>query len=159
MSTIQQWATVICLAALVGTMVEILTPIGSMEKMVRFVLGAFMLCAIITPLVGTAQKINYSIQQPDVNTSSITVFQNQLDGQLNSVASEKIKALAAEILQKESINAQKIDVFMDTSQNNSISIIKVTVYLNAKDVYKKERAKQLLEDNLGLSTEIITEQG
>lgn len=159
MNGVIQWATVVCLAAVVGAMVELVTPSGRMEKMVRFVLGAFMICAIITPLTGTAFKITFDFSATSSqNQEAMDSFQQQLDQQTLQVAAGNIKALAQEALQEEGITPQKIEVFMDTSDKDSISITNLMVSLDQSEEGSRVKARQILESKLGLPTEVTIDE-
>ncbi|MCI9272820.1 MAG: stage III sporulation protein AF [Clostridiales bacterium] len=159
MNSVIQWATVVCLAAVVGAMVELVTPSGRMEKMVRFVLGAFMICAIITPLTGTAFKITFDFSDSSPqNQERIESFEEQLDRQTLQVAANNIKALAQEALAEEGITPQKIEVFMDTSDKNSISITNLAVSLDQSQEASRVKARQILESKLGLVTEVTIDE-
>ena len=159
MHSVIQWATVVCLAAVVGAMVELVTPSGRMEKMVRFVLGAFMICAIITPLTGTAFKITFDFSDSSPqNQERIESFEEQLDRQTLQVAANNIKALAQEALAEEGITPQKIEVFMDTSDKNSISITNLAVSLDQSQEASRVKARQILESKLGLVTEVTIDE-
>lgn len=158
MSGIYEWATVVCLAALTGALVELLTPSGKMEKMVRFVLGAFMICAILTPLTGTAAKITFDLSgNPASIQQDPAVFQKKLDAQIGEAASQNVRDLAVEYLEQEGIRTQKIEVLMDTSGKDSISINKLIVHLGTEQSIGKSKAKQVLEEKLGLPVEVESE--
>lgn len=48
MNGIKEWSAILCLAALASCMLEMIIPSGRMEKIMRFVLGGFLLCAMIS---------------------------------------------------------------------------------------------------------------
>ena len=50
MSEIREWASVICMSALAAALLQSLAPSGTMERMAKFVIGAFIICA---PLKGS----------------------------------------------------------------------------------------------------------
>ena len=50
MTTISSWAVVICIAAVICGVLELLAPSSRMNGILRFVFGGFMLCAVIFPL-------------------------------------------------------------------------------------------------------------
>ena len=149
MTAIREWATILALAALAGAMLELLAPSGAMEQMVRFVLGAFMICAVLTPLAGTGGAAEEELSE----------FQRQADEQALAIAAGNIKYLAAEALEEEGVIPEKIEIFMDTSDKGSISFIRIIVCLSADDAEKKQDVAALLEEKLGLETEIRVGQG
>lgn len=159
MTAIREWATILALAALAGAMLELLAPSGAMEKMVRFVLGAFMICAVLTPLAGTVAKISFDFPTGGAAEEELSEFQRQADEQALAIAAGNIKYLAAEALEEEGVIPEKIEIFMDTSDKGSISFIRIIVCLSADDAEKKQDVAALLEEKLGLETEIRVGQG
>lgn len=156
MNAVYQWATVVCLSAIVGAMIELITPIGRMEKMVRFVLGAFMICAMIAPFTSTAIKITFDLPtEHTIQQENTAIFQQELDRQILNVAADNIRALAVEELGKDQIVPQKIEVNMDTSDKENISITNVVVYLEEDQKENQRKARQALEEGLGLPVEIV----
>ena len=63
MSGIREWTTVICLAALVAAVLQSLVPNGSMERMAKFVIGAFVICALISPLSKMIPQIGVTLRR------------------------------------------------------------------------------------------------
>ncbi|MGC7323198.1 stage III sporulation protein AF, partial [Mycobacteroides abscessus subsp. massiliense] len=59
---IQQWTAVICLAALVAALAQTLIPAGSMERMGKFVVGAFIICVMIAPVSKIVPQISSGMQ-------------------------------------------------------------------------------------------------
>ena len=160
MASVKEWATIICLSVIACTMLELITPSGKMEKMMRFVFGIFMIVALITPLLGTVKKINIDLkhQNNTINKKS-SRFEKKIDNEVINIASNNIRTLVTQELKKINVQAQKVEIFMDTLDESCISIIKVRVYLYDKDEKKKREVKELLERSLGLETEVAIYRG
>lgn len=154
MSSIQGWAVSLALAAVCGTVLELISPSGTMEKMVRFVLGAFMICALIVPVAENAGKISFEFQSETPREEALSEFKEQTENQALALAAENITFLAGQVLENNRITPQKIEVIMDTSDKGNISFIRLYVRLSAEDEERKQEVKELLEKELGLETEI-----
>ena len=115
-----------------------------------------MICAMIAPFTSTAIKITFDLPtENSIRQEDTSSFQQGLDQQILTVAADNIRALAVDELGKEQIGPQKIEVNMDTSDKESISIINVVVYLEEDQKENQRKARQVLEDGLGLPVEII----
>lgn len=152
MKLVKEWSTIICLAAIVCTILELICPNGKMEKIVKFVLSSFMLCAFISPIANTVPKISLELSNSSKHQCDPS-FKEKISKQTLNVCRDNIVNLAKKELGRHNIKAKKINVLMDTDDSGSISIIKVVVYLNEKESHKD--VKKFLEDNLGIETEII----
>ena len=155
MSSVREWASIICLAVLACSMLEIITPSGKMEKMMRFVFGVFMIFAMITPMVGTMKKVSIDVSGLHRDKGEVSRFEKKIDKQIVDSASENIKHLVIDKLKSINIAPQKIDIFMDTLDESCISIIKVTIYISKKDAARQEEVKKIVEESLDLETNVF----
>lgn len=160
MKEIQQWTAVICLAALTASLAQSLLPSGSMERMGKFIVGAFMICVMIAPIAKFAPQLHLSLS----STSGKTVTQNQtlestVDSQITEASRKSISNLVTAELAKIQIKCKNVRVVMDTKQDGRISITKIIVTLDAKDTARLQEAQKYLEKELGLKTEVVSNDG
>lgn len=158
MNGIREWATVLCITAVIAVMFELLSPSGKMEKMMRFVLGAFLLCALLVPLTGTATQISVDFTTGEVTQPEISAFQNKVDEQTEQAITGNLQSIALQALAEEQITPQKMDVRMDRMEDDSISITEIVLYLASEHQYSASTAKQILENTLGIPTEVVINQ-
>ena len=59
MESVMQWAGGICISCGIVCIIEMLISDTVLEKTVRYVLGAFMLCAVIVPVGGFIRDISF----------------------------------------------------------------------------------------------------
>lgn len=157
MNGVMQWAAVICLSALVCGMLELLVPDGNMEKMVRLVLGAVLLLAVLSPLTGTLGKLDLHAIGQNIETTDTASLTETVNQQIVQTAQENVQAVAQEILEENETFPQKIQVMMDTSQDDSISITKLIVTLDKEDNNRKDEARRLLEEKMELPVEVTAD--
>ncbi|TGJ76082.1 stage III sporulation protein AF [Caproiciproducens galactitolivorans] len=157
MNAVREWSAAICLTALVATFLQSLVPGGSMERMVRFVLGAFMICAIIVPLAKTAPQIGTWFQV-DTPSRSSSPFVGTVDRQISEAAQESIQNLVITECRNIGVKCKNVRVFMDTNEDGSISINKVVVILAKGYRSDCEKASAHLQKVLGLKTEVIADE-
>lgn len=158
MDNVAQWATVICIAAVMCMLFELLSPNGNMEKIMRFVLGLFMLCAIVIPLTQMVFNINIDLSQIDSNSINQSEVIDKVNSQSVDIGKETVISLVKQCLAEQNAEAKKIEVSMDKKEDNSISIVLVTVYLD--DIYKEDivNIKTKLQDKLGIDVKIVTQR-
>lgn len=153
MNGIREWTLIICFASISASMLELISPDGKMEKMVRFVLGAFMICAFIFPLTNTLSNIEVDFKALTLCLDS-SDFKSQAENQVKTQASEKIHSLTKKLLGEKNVDAEEINVFMDTNEKGCISIVKVDVLLRDQDANKKEEIIDVLKKELGVEVEV-----
>ena len=69
-------------------------------------------------------------------------------------AKENLIKLVEKKLGLEGIKAEKINIIMDTKEDNCISIIKCKIFLNEEDLDLTDKVKNLIENKLKIETEV-----
>lgn len=159
MESISAWAAVICVCAAVCTIVSLISPSGNLGKIMGFVLGLFMLCALIIPLNKSFQNIALDLSQIDFSSFSdknSALFNDKISKQTEELGKESVKRLTENILKKEKISARKIEVITDIDEDNSISIVLVKVYIDRSLKDEKIKIKKLLSEQLSLNIDVQT---
>lgn len=145
-----KWATGICISSAVVCIVEMFITDMALEKTVRYVLGAFMLCSVIVPLGSVIG--DFRADFGNVGEFSGEIPQEIAEQRTEYLESEIIK-LVENKLREENIFPVDTDVNMDIDESNCISIIMADVILEKKDIYSAKRAKEILEE-LGIECSV-----
>ena len=152
MNGIKEWSAILCLAALASCMLEMIIPSGRMEKIMRFVLGGFLLCAMISPIS------NLDFHFPDLEVSGSSQAQSfsaHFEQQVVDAARDNVEGLVGQKLREAQIPYKKVEAVMDTSSSDSIGISKLIVTTdNPED---KIRIQKYLEEHLQIQTEVAVE--
>ena len=154
MSAIKSWSMTICLVSILCTLLEILFPQGKMEKIFRVVLGVFLLCAL---LGSTLKNINFDAKKTEnfIKDKDKIKFKSTVDDQVKASAEKNLRASIEKILAAKGIKSEKINIFMDTTADNCISIGKIEVFLPKGDESKRDTVKNDLEKILELKIDVV----
>lgn len=151
MNGLSAWALSVSICAVIACVVEMMTVDTKLEKTVRFVLGAFMLCAILIPvgsMVSEFSGVNFDSKMSyDISDS--------FNEQKISMLKDEVVTLAMSTLSKEQIYPQKVEVNMDISKDNCISMVSVTVMLDKKDREKAVKVTDIIKSQLGLECNTV----
>ena len=155
MKYIKNWSVLICLTSKICIIIELVLPPGKMEKTMKMVLGLFTLCAVMSPIKGLSNiKINFNMANKDFMDDKLG-FLNNINSQIESIAQDNIKAIILNTLKDIKINPKNIEIFMDTNEDNCISIIKCKIFLNKEYLDLADKAKNTIESKLKIETEVI----
>lgn len=146
MTAISSWAVVICIAAVICGVLELLAPSSKMNGILRFVFGGFMLCAIIVPLSEIDLDLSTVPQVEDV-TSSMTDSANE---QSVDYLKKSITELVEKNLSEIPVEAEEISIDMDIDEDNCINMITVRLKISAKDLYLSQKIENKISGELGL---------
>ena len=158
MNAVKEWSAAICMAVLAAAMLQTLVPNGSMERMVKFVIGAFVICALIQPLAKVVPQINIDLQESTQNPVN-SQLKGTVETQLTTAAQQSIKNLVITELNNINIKCENVNAIMDTNEDGSISINKVVVILAKGYGADCKAASDHLEKALGLKMEVTADEG
>jgi hypothetical protein len=159
MNDVKTWATVICLVTLISALMQYLVPDGSMGKMMKLVLGVFVICGIVMPLSKIVPQISVNLQNATSSVQGTQTFKNTVDQQIYSAANMGIKNIVITELNTMNIKCENVEVMMDTKTTSSISISKVVVTVANSYAGRCMEIAAHLEKVLGLKTEVIVHDG
>ena len=150
MNTVEQWAATICLAVLAAALVEYLTPGKQMQPVLRFVLGIFLLYAMVSPLREGLHSWDFSSQS--IWTESR--LPATVERQVREAVEQNLTASIAEALYASGIRVKNVAVEMDIAEDGGIEINQITVYLPSEEMARGAEIEAELEKTLGLETEV-----
>ena len=156
MSEIKGWAVVICVSAIACSLLDMIVPSGKMEKIVRFVFGVFMICAVINPFETATKGFDIDLKIPNSEIKKDYKFSESMEDIEMRAAECKIKNILEETLGEINIEPQKINISMDINEGNSISINKVEVVLGKENIDRQEEVKSIIKNKLGLNCKVYT---
>ncbi|WP_283607585.1 stage III sporulation protein AF [Faecalispora anaeroviscerum] len=159
MSGVREWSSVIVLAALAAGILQYLMPGGSMEKVTRLVIGAFVICSILLPVGRLTKQFDVQAFAQDGSAAPNQQYQDTVNQQTAETAEAAVRTVVISALSEKGIQCKNVALNMDTNEDGRISITKVFVSLDQKESGKLQETKQLLEQELGLTTEVTADAG
>lgn len=157
MSGIREWSSVIVLAALAAGILQYLMPSGSMEKVTRLVIGAFVICSILVPVGKLVKQADVQAFAQGNSILPNVQYQDTVYKQTIDAAQAAVRTVVIASLTEKGIQCKNVALSMDTNEDGRISITKVFVSLDQKDLSRIQETKKLLEQELGLTTEVTAD--
>lgn len=150
MDGIKGWAAALCVAAIGCALMQMLAPKDGMGKIFKLMLGAFFLCCMTMPLLQlrSISGLDIGSLPSEVTTSCCRKrwtpsFAARWKPRSDSWRRRRSKAAASK--------QEKIAVTTDTSEDGGIYIQQVTIYLDKQNKPKALAAREVLEQQLGVS--------
>lgn len=159
MSGVREWAVVICMSVLAAALIQYFSPGGSMEKMLRLILGAFFICAFLFPLGNTLPQMALEVQASAEPAQIPEEFAEEVDRQREEAVKSSLTSLVVKELFQIGINCENVVCNMDTNEDGSIVINKVVVTLPTEYKDRCEEVSTRLEKTLGMETEVTADGG
>ena len=154
MEILKQWSRAVCCIAIALSILEMLLPSGNLEKIMRLIIGSFMIITLVLPFKNLVLSINEKISFHKNDSPSIN-FNQKIKEQAIKNIEERLKNIVESQLREKKVNIKKINIFMDMKDDNCISIEKIQIYLSLKDKGREYDIKDFLEKKLGMFVEIL----
>lgn len=149
-------ATIICVAAIVGSIITILLPKGSTKKTVTMVLGVFLICCMILPVKSLFNSANndniIKFESSEISATDDETFNQRV----MSETEKSLESALQSLLESEQILVSKIKISLK-EENQSVKICKVCIYIKKKDNVSINQIKKITEENLKITPDIILE--
>ena len=153
MEAVKGWAAALCAAAIGCTVLQLLAPKGGMGKIFRMITAAFFLCCLVSPLLNLRSLLTLNLDSLPVDIQS-EMLENRVNEQIERQISETVQQLTESTLEGYDLSAEKIVTEMDTSEDGSIYIKRITLYLDKQNITQSLVIRQLLEQRLGLEVDV-----
>ncbi len=154
MSVISSWAASLCTVAIICAVLDMLVPQGNTTKMLNFVLGTFLVVAIIIPFVDIVKSGSFKADDIKFDDNNYTLTQQNEDLTLE-VGKATVENIISKVLAENNIAYKKIVVSMDSSTNNSIDIIRAEIHINSTDRNRLVEIQEIVKEKTGITPDVI----
>ena len=154
MNAVRTWLLAICFAVLAVAVLQYLAPPGSMEKMIRYVTGAFLVCAMAFSLKSVLPKIPLAFSIP-TQYGAESEFSSFVESQEITAAQESVERLAETEINKMGISCKNIHADMDKQEDGSIGINRIEITLASGYEGYGARVESYLSETLGVPVEVM----
>lgn len=157
MNKIKDWSALLCITAIICTLIEFLIPPGKIEKTLNMVLGTFMVCAFIMPISTLKNNLNSSFEGIFSNTPTLSqkATQENLNNQVFEETKKNVETVIMRYLKNRQIIPEKVEVLMDINKDNCIVMIRCKIYISKNYENLKDSIISSVEKDLNIKTEVI----
>ena len=158
MDAIKGWAAALCAVAIGCTLLQMLAPKDGMGKIFRMITAAFFLFCLVKPLLylKTLTSLNLDSLPADIRSE---MLENRVNEQVERQIGAAVQKLAEATLSSHNLSAEKIVTETDTSEDGSIYIKRIILYLDKQNMTQSLAVRQLMEQRLGLEVDIEAAEG
>ncbi|MBQ8133975.1 MAG: stage III sporulation protein AF [Clostridia bacterium] len=150
MEHLYSWALCVTICAVIACLTEMLTSDSKLEKTVRMVLGGFMLCAVIVPLI---EAVNTFKEIEPETVPEYSSEENMKNAEINMLKKE-LMILLNTTLQKKGIEPLSLEISLDTDDSGNIGKISADIVLSSFDADKKLTTEETVQTELGMECNV-----
>lgn len=154
MSAITSWATAVCVVAVICSLYDMLVPEGNTSKMLNFVLGMFLIVAILIPFANIVKSESFNFQNIEFNSEEFTLSEDNDDLTI-AIGKSTVEKIISDSLKEKDISYKKIVIDMDSSNGNSIDIIRAKIYVGSDYRNQLIDIQNIVKEKTGITPDVI----
>lgn len=148
MNTLSGIGVTACACCIACSVLSLLFPDGVMKKTLNLVMGAFLICSMLIPIIGSVQTISFDYESDTESVSVDEDYSRIYEEEVLTQTAKNLVIVANDLLKSEGIAPENIEVGIKKSDNNSIYISSIHIYINETDADKTENIKRIIERNM-----------
>ena len=98
MEELKKWALGVCAAAIFSSVVYALVPKGNMQKIMRCVAAAAVICALVFPLANALIKTDFSLDSSDTEELIPSGLNDEVNYRITAAYAQQMQDCVLEIL-------------------------------------------------------------
>ncbi len=153
MEWIREWATGLCTAGIGCSLLHLLCPSGSMQKLFKTLTAVFFSICLLSPLQTLPRlfenmSVEMSAQEPDETMAQKT------QEQITALMNEELAKQARQLTEPYGTTVEKVEIKRDTSRTDNIYIEQITVTVDKQDYPIEREVYTVLEQAFGTTVEV-----
>lgn len=148
---------VICAASLICTLISTFITDGSTKKIVNLVLGAFIVCSLISPVMSAFSSVDVNLSENETSDSIISSNDEAYSNEVLKQTQTNLENSAKDILLQNRISINSCKIILANEDENRIIISSVSIYINKENSGHSQRIQEIIKDNFGINPNVVTE--
>lgn len=148
---------VICAASLICTLISTFITDGSTKKIVNLVLGAFIVCSLISPVMSAFSSVDVNLSEYETSDSIISSNDEAYSNEVLKQTQTNLENSAKDILLQNGISINSGKIILANEDENRIIISSVSIYINKENSGHSQRIQEIIKDNFGINPNVVTE--
>lgn len=148
---------VICAASLICTLVSTFITDGSTKKIVNLVLGAFIICSLISPVMSAFSSVNVNLSEYETSDNIISSNDEAYSNEVLKQTQINLENSAKDILLQNGIRINSCKIILANEDENRIIISSVSIYISKENSGSSQRIQEIIKDNFGINPNVVTE--
>ena len=149
----RQWAIAVCATAILCTLLRQLFSDNRLGEQGRMLLPCLFLCVLLSPIfkASTGVKLPDFTGESTLNTTQLTA---QMQEQMQTQVNDTLLSMVNQALDGYGWSAKKVEAEMDIAADGSISMGRITLYVDEDVARRATAVRQVAEKRLGTTVEV-----
>lgn len=155
MTALFNTSVIVCVCCVVCSMLSMIAPFGRTKKIINLILGFFLISSMIVPLVSLFTENKISLSLHSSSPDSYYVDEKEYENIVLKKTADNLVNATNDLLLAENIVADNIMITLKKSDNNSIYISKINIYISKAYKNRAEDILKIITANMCKEPEII----
>mgnify|MGYP003289145769 CR=1 FL=1 len=143
-------AASLCCCLIVCSVLRIISPYGSTQKIMTLVISVFAVCSLIAPFTSLVNEFRESYKHNVCDESITDKIQLKTDEEVAKLAAEYLNDYVNTLLLAKGITDSEIRTILSYDADSVIKIKELNIYLNKTYSSQTDEIKNLICSNLGV---------
>lgn len=157
MNEILAVTSAICASALICTLVSNFVTDGSTKKIIRLVLGAFIICSMIVPIKNAVSGFSEEIAETDISDSAVSTDDEAYSREILKQTRINLESALKDLLLQNGVEINSCEIILALTDDNSIIISSVCIYISKEYTQYTDLISEITFQNFSVQPNIITE--
>ena len=155
MTALYNTSVIVCVCCVVCSMLSMLAPFGRTKKIINLILGFFLISSMIVPLVSLFTENKFSLSLHSSSPDSYYTDEKEYEKMVLKKTADNLVLATNDLLSAENIKPDNIMITLKKSDNNSIYISKINIYISKAYKNRAEDILKIITANMCIEPEII----
>lgn len=157
MNALRSASVIACVCCIACSVVSLIAPLGRLRKTVNLILGLFLICSMLIPFAGL-----FTTDIPDFNIDEqyydASISEKEYEKLILNATADNLVVAANDLLISENITAENIEIGIKKSDNNSIYISRIYIYISKDSESKIDDIKRIISTNMSKEPVVIVSE-
>lgn len=149
MSSIASATVAVCGGALVCSLLSAFVPDGARKKTVALVIGAFMVCCLISPISSAISTVSFDTEITDESENSTSTSDEAYANLVIQEAEQTLEQSLTDMLLQNNIKISDCKIVLARSQSDSIIIGDISIYISSEYKNQSDKIGKLTFESFG----------
>lgn len=158
MNSLRSFAVITCVCSIACSVISVIAPTGRMKKTVNLILGMFLLCSMAVPVVGLLSTSSYDFEIDEQSLNLEADNSGEYESLVLRKTADNLVKATNDLLLSNDIEADNIRVGIKKTDDNSIYISSIYIYISKEYEPKSEKIKSIIGSNMTKEPVIIVSE-
>ncbi len=144
----------LCCTLVICSILRIISPSGSTQKIMTLVVSIFSLCCLASPFYELARNINVNNIQSDAHSIITEKYASEFDSEVFEVTAEYINEYISSLLKSCSVKNPRIETVLSSDDSRGIYIKEMNIYLYGSENVNLNEIRDLVYSAVGVKPNI-----